>query len=65
MEGSSTDIMAIVSIVVSVVATVIGFINHRRIRSNCFGKKLEVSIDIDKTSPDSQTPLQIKIPDAK
>lgn len=60
--SDSTEIMAIVSIAVSVIATVIGFINHRRIRSNCFGKKLEVSIDIDKTSPQT---LQIKIPDAK
>lgn len=60
--SDSTEIMAIASIAVSVIATVIGFINHRRIRSNCFGKKLEVSIDIDKTSPQT---LQIKIPDAK
>jgi len=61
MTDSNTEIMAIVSIAVSVLATVIGFVNHRRIRSNCFGKKIEVSIDIDKTSP---PPLEIKIPDA-
>jgi hypothetical protein len=26
-------------------------VNHKRIRSNCCGKKLEASIDIDNTSP--------------
>jgi hypothetical protein len=62
---TNTDILAITSVIVSVVATIIGLINHRRLRSNCFGKKMEVSIDIDKTSPDAQTPLHIKIPVAK
>jgi hypothetical protein len=26
-------------------------VNHKRIRSNCCGKKLEASIDIDNTTP--------------
>jgi hypothetical protein len=26
-------------------------INHRRIRSNCCGNKLEASVDIDETTP--------------
>ena len=26
-------------------------VNHTRCRSNCFGKQLELSIDVDKTTP--------------
>lgn len=28
-------------------------LNHRRVRSNCCGKKIEMSLDIDETSPKS------------
>lgn len=51
----STGILAITGVVISVVGTIIGLINHSRIRSNCFGQKLEVSLDIDKTSPKKDT----------
>ena len=48
METSS--IMGIVAVVVSVGGVFFGIINHKRCRSNCFGKKLEVSLDIDNTA---------------
>lgn len=29
-------------------------LNHRRLRSNCCGKKMEISLDIDETSPKTE-----------
>ena len=29
--------------------------NHRRVRSNCCGKKLEMSLDVEETSPKTDT----------
>ena len=46
-----TNVLSIISIVLSVVGTVIVAINHTRIRSACCGRKIEVSLDIDKTTP--------------
>ena len=43
-----SGILGIVGIVIGVLATIIGYINHTRIRSNCFGLKSELSLDIDK-----------------
>lgn len=44
-------ILSVVAIVISVASAVLGAINHTHIRSNCNGTKLDVSLDIDKTSP--------------
>lgn len=52
-----TDILSIVAIAVSVGTAVLGIINHKRIRSNCFGKKLEVSLDIESTTPTKIEPI--------
>lgn len=30
-------------------------LNHKRCRSNCFGRNLEVSIDIENTTPPTQS----------
>jgi hypothetical protein len=55
------SILGIIGIVVSVSGAIIALINHTRIRSNCFGFKAEVSLDIDKTTP---PPLTIKTPES-
>lgn len=55
-------ILAIISIIISGGATILGVINHKRIRSNCCGAKLETSIDIENTTPAYDPPLTIKIP---
>jgi len=47
----TNTIMGAVAIAVSLGSVILGAINHRRIRSNCFGKKLEVSLDIEATTP--------------
>jgi len=55
------SILGIIGIVVSVSGAILGIINHTRIRSNCFGLKTEVSLDVDKTS--NTPPLNIKVPE--
>ncbi len=55
-----SNVLSIVAIVLSVCGTVIAAINHTRIRSACCGRKIEVSLDIEKTSPPP-----IKIPSEK
>jgi hypothetical protein len=47
----NSQILSIVAIIGSIGSIVISVINHKRIRSNCLGKVVEVSIDIENTSP--------------
>jgi len=35
-------------------------INHHRVRSNCCGKEVVVSVDVERTTPPAQ--LKIKVP---
>ena len=51
MDGLTSDILSVVAIIVSVVGTVIGVVNHKRIRSKCCGRQVEASIDIENTTP--------------
>lgn len=44
-------VVSYVSILVSVGALAIGAINHKRVRSTCCGRKAEMSIDIENTTP--------------
>jgi hypothetical protein len=52
-----SNILSIISLVVSVFGSILAVINHKRIRSNCCGKELTTSLDIEST-----TPPNIKIP---
>jgi len=52
-----SQVMSIVAIVVSVGGVIITAINHTRVRSACCGRKMDLSIDIEKTTPPS-----IKLP---
>jgi len=54
------NVLSIVAIVLSVCGTVVAAINHTKIRSACCGRKIEVSLDIEKT-----TPPPIKVPSEK
>jgi hypothetical protein len=45
------EILGIIAIVISVSGTILAVVNHSRIRSNCCGKKAEISFDVDKTTP--------------
>lgn len=46
-----SKILGILALLVSAGSVIIGAINHKRLRSSCCGKKTEVSIDIENTSP--------------
>jgi hypothetical protein len=59
MSDDNLMIVSSVSGALAVLATVIGIINHKRIRSNCCGRKAEISLDIENTServPSSVSP---------
>jgi len=68
----SSGILAIVAIVTSVGGTLLALVNHTRVRSMCCGKKLEVSLDVEKTTPPGEqrvppaaspvAPLKITVP---
>lgn len=60
MDQNATAILAIIGVVVSVGGSILAVVNHTRCRSNCFGQKIEVSLDVERTSPGEK--LQIKVP---
>ena len=64
MDAQTTAALAIAGLVVSVGGSILAVVNHTRCRSNCFGQKLEVSLDVERTTPPSDK-LQIKIPEKK
>jgi len=47
----SNGILSIVAIVVSIGGTILAIVNHKRIRSNCCGKVLTASLDVENTTP--------------
>jgi hypothetical protein len=50
MEQQNTNtLLGILALVISVGTTIIGIINHKRIRSKCCSKKVEIQFDIDST----------------
>ena len=47
------NILSIVAVIVSVISMVIGIINHKKIKSKCFGRDLgDTSLDITTTTPE-------------
>jgi hypothetical protein len=54
------SILGIVGIGMSLGGTLLAIFNHKRLRSNCCGKKIEASIDIENTTPPDD--LKINIP---
>lgn len=59
----SNSVLSIVAIVLSVIGMIIGIINHKKIKSKCFGVDLgETSIDITTTTPEAPSSLKIKLP---
>lgn len=71
MDQYSTNVLAYCAFISSVGAVIVGAINHRRIRSNCCGREITSSIDIENTTPPKPSapsfseyhpPLQIRAP---
>ena len=58
MDSNQSGILGILALAVSIGTVVIGIINHKRIRSRCCGRKVEVSVDIESTitSPHPASP---------
>lgn len=49
MENSA--IMGMIALIVSVGGAIVAVVNHKRLRSDCCGRKLSVSVDIENTTP--------------
>ena len=61
MDSNTTAVVGYVSIILSVGTIVLGVINHKRVRSNCCGHKVDVSLDVENTTPPQGLP-KIEIP---
>lgn len=65
-SDQEANITAYVAIAISLMTTIVGIVNHKRLRSVCCNKKLEVSIDIEATTPPDKTQsdavMKIKAP---
>lgn len=57
---SAEAITSYVAIAMSVGTAIIGIVNHKRVRSVCCNRKLEVSLDIEATTPPNK--LELKLP---
>jgi len=60
---NSEAITSYVAIAISCATAIIGVINHKRLRSVCCNKKVEVSLDIEDTTPPKK--LELKFPTDK
>jgi hypothetical protein len=58
-----TQVLSGISIALSVGTVILGVVNHKRIRSTCCGKKADISIDIEDTTPNKThpAPTELKI----
>lgn len=45
------SILSLLAIIISIGGTIIGIINHKKIRSKCCGKEISASIDIEPSTP--------------
>lgn len=49
----SSEITGAIALIISIGGVIIAIINHKRIRSNCCGRDMSVSVDIENTTPQS------------
>jgi hypothetical protein len=59
MDQSGTNILTYVAFAVGVVSSVLAAINHTRIRSACCGRKIEISLDVEKTTPKDKSEVTV------
>jgi hypothetical protein len=50
-------ILSIIALVVSVGGSILALVNHKRVRSSCCGKVLDVSLDVENTTPPKIQPI--------
>jgi len=58
MDTQNT-ILAGIALAISVGGTIIGIINHKRIVSNCCGRKADISLDIQDTRVSPKSPTRV------
>jgi len=51
MEQATTNILTYIAFGVGVASSILAAINHQRVRSSCCGRSVEISLDIEKTTP--------------
>lgn len=51
MDSQTTSVLAVIGVAVSVGGAILSIINHTRVKSMCCGNKIEISLDVDKTTP--------------
>jgi len=55
MSDDSTTILSYSGFIIGVLSIILGAINHKRIRSNCFGRNVVMSVDVENTTPPIKT----------
>ena len=66
MDQTATNIISYLAFISGMSGAIYTALNHRRIRSNCCGKKIEASLDIENTTPPQGAPPgPIKVPTSK
>jgi hypothetical protein len=56
MDSNTAGVLGAVGLALSIAGTILTVINHKRVRSGCCGKKIEVSLDVEATTPPKETP---------
>ena len=51
MDATTGGILGALGLTVSILGSILAVVNHTRIRSGCCGKKLEVTFDVENTTP--------------
>jgi len=54
-------VLSACALAISIGGSILAVINHKRIRSNCCGKPLVVSVDVENTTPPKADDLKITI----
>jgi hypothetical protein len=51
MDYNASNIMGVTGFALTLVGGIYTAINHKRLRSNCCGKDLNISVDVENTTP--------------
>jgi hypothetical protein len=60
--STGTSIVSWVSLALAIIGMVVGAVNHKRIRSRCFGAERVISIDVENTTPKGEKVEAIDAP---
>ncbi len=55
-----TQIGGLLGIIVTVVGIVYSAINHKRLRSTCCGRKIDIAFDVESTTPPALRQVPVK-----